>query len=134
MTKSIYWDTSVLSEFLNIKDTGPMILEMTLPTHTNTITLTPTAWKPGYEPWNKGLKCDYLSDNKKKWWDDWKKENPNYKDNWKKYEKKGYAGTAQAAKKTAAKNNTTILECPHCDKRGNIGNMKRWHFDNCKNI
>lgn len=24
--------------------------------------------------------------------------------------------------------------CPHCNKEGNVGNMKRWHFDNCKFI
>lgn len=24
------------------------------------------------------------------------------------------------------------IECPHCQKQGNISNMKRWHFDNCK--
>jgi hypothetical protein len=23
--------------------------------------------------------------------------------------------------------------CPHCNKEGGAGNMKRWHFDNCKN-
>lgn len=22
--------------------------------------------------------------------------------------------------------------CPHCGKEGNVSNMKRWHFDNCK--
>jgi hypothetical protein len=22
--------------------------------------------------------------------------------------------------------------CPHCDKEGGIGAMKRYHFDNCK--
>lgn len=22
--------------------------------------------------------------------------------------------------------------CPHCEKEGSVGNMKRWHFDNCK--
>lgn len=25
-----------------------------------------------------------------------------------------------------------IVTCPHCNKIGNISNMKRWHFDNCK--
>lgn len=24
------------------------------------------------------------------------------------------------------------LTCPHCGKQGGDGNMKRWHFDNCK--
>ena len=25
------------------------------------------------------------------------------------------------------------LECPHCGKVGQYGNMKRWHMDNCRN-
>jgi hypothetical protein len=24
--------------------------------------------------------------------------------------------------------------CPHCNKSGGINNMKRWHFENCKNV
>ena len=24
------------------------------------------------------------------------------------------------------------IQCPHCNKIGNVPNMKRWHFDNCK--
>jgi len=32
-----------------------------------------------------------------------------------------------------AKNNYTNLTCPHCGKVSNVGNAKRWHFDNCKN-
>ena len=24
------------------------------------------------------------------------------------------------------------IVCPHCNKQGGKGNMKRWHFDNCK--
>lgn len=29
-------------------------------------------------------------------------------------------------------NNTTKILCPHCNKVGQLTNMKRWHFDNCK--
>jgi len=25
-----------------------------------------------------------------------------------------------------------VVSCPHCEKVGDIGNMKRWHLDNCK--
>lgn len=32
------------------------------------------------------------------------------------------------------RNNRTKIECPHCGKKGDNGNMKRWHFDNCKLI
>ena len=31
--------------------------------------------------------------------------------------------------------NRTVFEnvvCPHCGKESNLGNAKRWHFDNCK--
>lgn len=31
-----------------------------------------------------------------------------------------------------AKLNQQILTCPHCFKKANVGLMKRWHFDNCK--
>lgn len=27
-----------------------------------------------------------------------------------------------------------VIECPHCGKRGGSSGMKRWHFDNCKQI
>ena len=27
-----------------------------------------------------------------------------------------------------------MATCPHCDKNGMIGNMHRWHFDNCKEL
>ena len=30
--------------------------------------------------------------------------------------------------------NREKLTCPHCGKTGHPGNMKRWHFDKCKNI
>ena len=28
--------------------------------------------------------------------------------------------------------NPVKIKCPHCSKIGDIGNMKRWHFDKCK--
>lgn len=28
-------------------------------------------------------------------------------------------------------NNRRIVKCPHCSKRGQYVNMKRWHFENC---
>lgn len=28
--------------------------------------------------------------------------------------------------------NITKISCPHCNKEGQLTNMKRWHFDNCK--
>lgn len=29
---------------------------------------------------------------------------------------------------------STKLECPYCKKVGNVSNMKRWHFEKCKNL
>jgi group I intron endonuclease len=31
-------------------------------------------------------------------------------------------------------NNATKVSCPHCNKTGQLTNMKRWHFNNCKSI
>lgn len=28
--------------------------------------------------------------------------------------------------------NKAKLKCPHCGKESNVGNAKRWHFDNCR--
>jgi ribosomal protein L3 len=41
----------------------------------------------------------------------------------------------ESAKKKAAlrKMNEIVSVCPHCNKGGNHGAMKRWHFDNCRN-
>ncbi len=30
--------------------------------------------------------------------------------------------------------NRQKIRCPHCDKEGDASNIKRWHFDNCKQI
>jgi len=42
----------------------------------------------------------------------------------------------RANMRKASKNKITPvykrIKCPHCDKKGIISNMKRWHFDNCK--
>lgn len=37
-----------------------------------------------------------------------------------------------SAKISAGARNRKKLECPHCKKIGDSSNMKRWHFDNCK--
>ena len=34
----------------------------------------------------------------------------------------------------AIERNNTIIECPKCGTTGNVGNMRRWHFDNCRTI
>lgn len=36
-------------------------------------------------------------------------------------------------KKISESVRANIVKCPHCDKKGNISIMKRWHFERCKN-
>lgn len=31
-------------------------------------------------------------------------------------------------------NKYSEVKCPHCDKIGKSGVMRRWHFDNCKKL
>jgi group I intron endonuclease len=91
------------------------------------------SWKNGNVPWSKGKKLQYVSENMKNRWSKWREENPDYKSKWKKYDKKGFSTEEkQKRKHRAIEKNKTIINCPHCSKTGNIGNMKRWHFDNCK--
>jgi hypothetical protein len=37
----------------------------------------------------------------------------------------------QRARISESVKNLPKVECPHCGKVGDIGNMARWHFDNC---
>ena len=91
---------------------------------------TPTSFKLGNIPWSKGKKCPQLSESKKAYWDQWKLDNPGYKDKWK-VNNRIKLGWNENSNNTASLN-STIIECPHCNKTGNVGNMKRWHFDQCK--
>jgi hypothetical protein len=46
---------------------------------------------------------------------------------------KGKSSTEDVKKKISkAAQNREVLTCPHCEKTGQPGMMKRWHFDNCK--
>lgn len=42
-----------------------------------------------------------------------------------------YAEDARKSFSQAAKNRAKV-ECPHCNKTGDVSIMKRWHFDHCK--
>jgi len=90
--------------------------------------ITPTTWTKGNIPWNKGKKCPQLSEDKKQYWAQWKADNPGYKEKWKKREKTGWNLNSNNIMNI----NKTKVKCPHCNKRGNPGNMARWHFDKCK--
>lgn len=75
-----------------------------------------------------------ISEAKKNYWKRWKKENPNYASKWKvnNYKKLSKEEFSATRVDNTSKLNSTIIECPHCKKTGNVGNMKRWHFENCK--
>lgn len=96
--------------------------------------VTPTSFKPGHETWNKGKKCPQLSENKREYWENWRSENPDYKSKWKinNYQKTGY-NTAARSERAISRNKVKIT-CPHCEKTGQLANMKRWHFENCRYI
>jgi group I intron endonuclease len=40
--------------------------------------------------------------------------------------------TAKQNRMLAMRGKRAIVECPHCQKTGGGGNMRRYHFDNCK--
>ena len=95
------------------------------------------AFKPGHTPWSKGKKLPSVSESKTEYWKKWRERNPNYKDEWNRYTKVSEE-RKEELKKLHSTNcitkNTQELTCPHCGKSGKgVANMKRWHFDNCKN-
>lgn len=49
--------------------------------------------------------------------------------------KKQWADPVQRAKKMQAmKGKRQVVTCPHCNVKGGGGNMRRYHFDKCKNL
>ena len=67
-----------------------------------------------------------------KYWEEWREQNPDYKSKWKVNNRvrKGYNLNSA---KNIKEMNMEKVSCPHCGKQGNVGNMKRWHFENCGN-
>ena len=91
------------------------------------------AFPKGNTPWNKGKK------GLQEWTDEQKQMASERAKQWHKekghfgYQKKGFSQEERTRRKQHANSlNTNNLKCPHCGKSGNVGNMKRWHFDNCK--
>ena len=107
--------------------------------------------KIGIEPWNKGKKTGQNVWNKGKKlgpmdeelknkiserMTDKIKNNPELKKIQSEKLKKYYKETPHPTKGLEPWNKgieMTKTECPHCGKLVDIGNGKRWHFDNCKN-
>lgn len=98
---------------------------------------TSTSFKKNTIPHNKGKKCSYISESKKKYWENWKISHPDYKSKWKINNREPTSPERLAAKNEGSsirmiEKNNQKNECPHCGVRTNIGNLKRWHLDNCK--
>lgn len=84
------------------------------------------SFKKGHKSWNKGVSMTpeakaRLQEGRRKYQDEWHLYNV----------KKVRVGTWTPPADNTSLLNKTRLTCPHCNKEGNVGNMKRWHFDNC---
>jgi len=79
----------------------------------------------GETPWNKGLKVGPQSEELKKRKSDTLKE---------RYKTEKHPREGKEAWNKGKKGVQEYLKtkCPHCGKFVDIGNGKRWHFDNCK--
>lgn len=90
------------------------------------------AFESGNVPWNKGLtnvQRPWSESRRKKQSERMKQKHleMGHVEGGKKYVKRGASRIDNTTRL-----NKTELTCPHCNKVGNLGNMKRWHFDNCK--
>lgn len=94
--------------------------------------VTKTSFKSGAIPWNKGVKDPKQSKVKRKYWEEWRKNNPNYKEKWKCNNRVKTGYDSEARRYRAIERNKIQSKCPHCGKEGQRINMLRWHFDNCK--
>lgn len=100
----------------------------------------------GITPWSKDKKCSIL-----KWSEERKQQHSSHlKTLWNEEKRKELSKVWTDDKKLEQKNkstvvwknkiesgykvksNETFLTCPYCHKINNVGNSKRWHYDNCK--
>lgn len=98
--------------------------------------ITATSFKKGYTPWNKGLTgvqtwTEEQKEKKSKEVAAWHKEQGHVVGG-KVYEKRGYDHDRKRRSLHTKELNSKTLTCPHCGTVSNVGNAKRWHFDNCK--
>ena len=99
---------------------------------------TMTSFKKGHTRWDtlgpevKSIMIEKISIARLKYWEEWREQNPDYKSKWKVNNRvrKGYNLNSA---KNIKEMNMEKVSCPHCGKQGNVGNMKRWHFENCGN-
>ena len=91
--------------------------------------ITTNQWKKGNIPYNKGrtdVDTTHLQAGRERYYENWRKNNIRQKD--------CYIGSWSPPADNTTSLNNRIIQCPHCSKTGNVGNMNRWHFDNCKMI
>lgn len=96
---------------------------------------TKTTWQKGRVPSNKGKKMPAVSEAKTEYWKQWRQNNPDYKSKWKKNERASEERLKEVSKiysKKITKMNKELHTCNVCGKQSNIGNINRWHNENCK--
>ena len=82
---------------------------------------------------HKKIMSEKVSKAKTDYWIKWREAHPNYKDDWKKYIPKGVSEeNREMYSKQVTQRNYIKYKCVHCGKETNIGNLNRWHNDNCK--
>jgi len=94
--------------------------------------VTTNQWKKGNIPWNAGT-----VGAQPPWTEEQKKNQSERVLRWHEEQGQVKGGKKRELKGHARIDNTSSLNkiiqtCPHCGKEGNLGNMKRWHFDKCK--
>lgn len=138
MSTTIYFN---LCKILNIEPSDPISDSVfnEMPSEDELIChgIPTNAFQSGHIPWNYGLTKDTnetiknigekVSAARKKYYEDWHKNNVK-----KTYHKKGYENSAKAARERMLNLERLQLTCPKCGVFGESVNMKRWHFDNCK--
>lgn len=86
---------------------------------------------------NKRVKEDKILEIEKLLKDGWKSGSVSHETPWMKnrkpwnYNVTGYK--VNRKNRNSKYEKRSLVSCPYCEKIGDISNMKRWHFDNCKN-
>jgi hypothetical protein len=82
--------------------------------------------KVGHPAWNKGISNGYTTSGSfKKGNIPWNKGIPTEQQTW-------YGKNHTEESKLLMRKPKEKTECPYCSKIGGISQMKRWHFNNCK--
>jgi hypothetical protein len=82
--------------------------------------------KVGHPAWNKGITTGYNTSG------EFKKGNVPWNKGISPEQQAWYGKNHSEESKILMRKPKERAECPHCSKIGGISQMKRWHFNNCK--